>query len=324
MYGANVPFPRDLRHALALAQNYAEEKIAEIVSVETAISTISHEETKTVPFDSILGAKIVDKAPGRLRLITPASRPPEEVDQSLFVAETGFGGVQATYGTNSGLFSNRVMMIVGDVIGNIPVGLASFCYAFATVFKDYNALMYVYETVSDTKGMGVTLNPGWYAVNYSTLAYTEFDIEKYPCHGYSVSSFEPRTGGVSLYFEDAEVIRYTVTEDNVGVYQGEKIVSFAPMREFYEAGCALTKDSNNHHLASMSMLFLAGEELFFENYIYDLHAGTPSLTISYQIAHPLDEKFIPPLDSVTLNSPSGKQFKLTVDDAGTLSATEVT
>ena len=42
---------------------------------------------------------------------------------------------------------------------------------------------------------------------------------------------------------------------------------------------------------------------------------------------PLDEKFIPPLSSLTLKSStegSLKQFKVTVDDSGTLSATEIT
>ena len=42
---------------------------------------------------------------------------------------------------------------------------------------------------------------------------------------------------------------------------------------------------------------------------------------------PLDEKFIPPLSSVTLKSStegSSKKFKVTVDDSGTLSATEIT
>ena len=42
---------------------------------------------------------------------------------------------------------------------------------------------------------------------------------------------------------------------------------------------------------------------------------------------PLDEKFIPPLSSVTLKSStegSSKKFKVTVNDSGTLSATEIT
>ena len=41
----------------------------------------------------------------------------------------------------------------------------------------------------------------------------------------------------------------------------------------------------------------------------------------------LDEKFIPDMDSVILNSSttdSTKKFKITVDDSGTIKATEVT
>lgn len=40
--------------------------------------------------------------------------------------------------------------------------------------------------------------------------------------------------------------------------------------------------------------------------------------------HPIDPKYIPAMDSVTLNSPNGTQFKITVDDTGALTATEVT
>lgn len=39
---------------------------------------------------------------------------------------------------------------------------------------------------------------------------------------------------------------------------------------------------------------------------------------------PIDPKFIPSLDSLTLNSPGGKQFKLTCSDDGALTCTEVT
>lgn len=40
--------------------------------------------------------------------------------------------------------------------------------------------------------------------------------------------------------------------------------------------------------------------------------------------HPIDPKYIPAMDSVTLNSPGGKKFAVTVSDTGALTATEVT
>ena len=42
--------------------------------------------------------------------------------------------------------------------------------------------------------------------------------------------------------------------------------------------------------------------------------------------HPVPQEYIPVLDEIVLNSSygSGKQFRVTVDDAGVLSATEIT
>lgn len=57
-------------------------------------------------------------------------------------------------------------------------------------------------------------------------------------------------------------------------------------------------------------------------YVSQVTCVTPAF--GTKIVHPLPEKFIPEMSSVTLVSPNGTRFKVTVDDSGTLSATEVT
>lgn len=45
--------------------------------------------------------------------------------------------------------------------------------------------------------------------------------------------------------------------------------------------------------------------------------------IETETIHTIDPKYLPVLDSVTLNSPSGKQYTLTIDDTGAVTTTEV-
>lgn len=52
------------------------------------------------------------------------------------------------------------------------------------------------------------------------------------------------------------------------------------------------------------------------------HSGTIRVYVDSETIHPIDPKFIPALDSITLNSPGGKRFTLMVDDSGTITATE--
>lgn len=47
-----------------------------------------------------------------------------------------------------------------------------------------------------------------------------------------------------------------------------------------------------------------------------------AVNIQWETIHPIDPKYIPALDSITLNSPGGKRFTVTVDDSGTITATE--
>ena len=56
---------------------------------------------------------------------------------------------------------------------------------------------------------------------------------------------------------------------------------------------------------------------FFTTLSGDKH--TVKIFLAEEIVHPVDEKFMP-----VLTSPNGTKFKITVDDTGTISATEVT
>ena len=65
-----------------------------------------------------------------------------------------------------------------------------------------------------------------------------------------------------------------------------------------------------------------------EKGIYSLNSsGLYVEFFSYGTIKKIDEKFLPVMDSVILNSStsgSSKKFKITVNDSGTISATEIT
>lgn len=72
-------------------------------------------------------------------------------------------------------------------------------------------------------------------------------------------------------------------------------------------------------------LFIPGDYQSGGNYSYTLHGL--KIEIMSETVVPIDPKWLPVVDSVTINSStsgSSKKFKITVDDSGTISATEVT
>ncbi len=57
-----------------------------------------------------------------------------------------------------------------------------------------------------------------------------------------------------------------------------------------------------------------------------IYLGHPDLYLKLETVKKIDEKFLPVMDSVILNSSTSssiKKFKITVDDSGTISATQV-
>lgn len=59
-------------------------------------------------------------------------------------------------------------------------------------------------------------------------------------------------------------------------------------------------------------------------YIYDIGNGSYATEVKFaETIHPIDPKFIPAFDSITLNGADGKQYKLSVDESGTLVHTAI-
>lgn len=48
-----------------------------------------------------------------------------------------------------------------------------------------------------------------------------------------------------------------------------------------------------------------------------------SAQLTVETIHPIDPKYLPALDSITLNGADGKQYKLAVDESGALAATAI-
>lgn len=63
--------------------------------------------------------------------------------------------------------------------------------------------------------------------------------------------------------------------------------------------------------------------VYSEDYLYTKSLSNPNVTITQSELEPLDEKYIPELSQITLISPSGTKFKVTVDDTGALTVVEV-
>lgn len=67
----------------------------------------------------------------------------------------------------------------------------------------------------------------------------------------------------------------------------------------------------------LGVWFIAEDNIFVES------LSNPNVTITTSEITPLPEKFIPDLTELTMISPSGKKFNVTVDDSGKLTAVEV-
>lgn len=78
------------------------------------------------------------------------------------------------------------------------------------------------------------------------------------------------------------------------------------------------------YVVDVSRLSADMQGIFPESGIYCMNtSGYYMSNLTWGTVKPIDPKFIPVMDSVTLNSPGGKKFAVTVDDSGNLTATEV-
>lgn len=137
--------------------------------------------------------------------------------------------------------------------------------------------------------------PDFVSIGESVSVYSSFgDVQK--CEISDLESV-PDTGlSVSYTANNSAVF---IAEDNQKVYINSELLTF-PQKGVY---------------------FLCFENVFYVSGVSLSTSETPEITWDGNIGgiKKLDEKFMP-----ELTSPNGKKFKLTVDDSGTISATEVT
>ena len=119
--------------------------------------------------------------------------------------------------------------------------------------------------------------------------------------------------GATITCQDSDLYYAKVDVFNAGTFDGVGVFVASTMAEDYEGTItdytidyiAVVTEENPFGMPS-------GVYAFRKTNI------SAKITIAKRTIKPLDEKYLP-----TLTSPSGKKFKLTVDDNGTISATEV-
>lgn len=137
--------------------------------------------------------------PAFLRWLAETSGAAGSLPASQFTIETGFSwsvglyeSVKATLKTPSArpdledntailppdyiLYSSMQGVLDKLVLGVGPV----LCDGFSDAYPGYDAIMYVYDETHDTLGLGLTAQPGWYAVNGQSFAFTPFDLAAHP------------------------------------------------------------------------------------------------------------------------------------------------
>lgn len=167
---------------------------------------------------------------------------------------------------------------------------------------------------TETEEMTLTFNPDDTYEIYGGILYK---ISNDP-----ISLDEILASKISLVITSSgETIDGIVTEENVtpgeGFYtaliQSSVGVGFAQFTSVYEA-----QTEENFGADVPVGLYVA--------YKSTNNAYVSQITYQQAKVHPVDKKFIPDMDSVILNSStanSTKKFKITVDDSGTITATEV-
>lgn len=145
--------------------------------------------------------------------------------------------------------------------------------------------------------------PDFVSIGESVNVYSSFgDVQK--CEIRDLD-FEPDTGASVPYAAESSAV--FVTEDNQKVYLNSDLLTF-PKKGVY---------------------FLCLENVFYVSGVSSSTSETPEITWDGNIGSvkKIDEKLLPELTKlVMLSSTSGsaKKFEITVDDTGTLSATEIT
>ena len=190
-----------------------------------------------VPREELIGMKVRTEV-NAYRFNSAPVKPEsdEEIHIVSYADENGRYTVMVGYHDAVGKIGKKALFIQlmpysndSDCVKNV---LYSMCPAFADVYAGYNTVMYCFEQTSDTMGLGLVVEPGWYAANSETFAMTPFDIERYPIRIFD-DMIEDGEVSVDEYLyqttthEGTETI--TLTEDNFD--EERVVVSLSPISE---------------------------------------------------------------------------------------------
>lgn len=133
----------------------------------------------------------------------------------------------------------------------------------------------------------------------------------------SVLTMDDLIGGSVVMTLNGEESETPLTNENV--IDGMSIMGAPVLMAGTESVMVVYGDASAAGLPlSLGVWFMYQDE---NNYTKSL--SNPNVTITTSETTPLPEKFIPELNQLTMISPSGKKFNVTVDDSGKLTAVEV-
>lgn len=218
----------------------------------------------TAPFDELIGLEVVDYCPGRMFLSVPAEQP----------SKTGIllsaGSFEISYGDYNKMLSKPCLLVSNFT------ALALRCPMFFKDESKYQALIYAFEEVTDTMGLGLTFAKGWHAVNTSTFANEPFDPETYLLKEDLTTVERNATAGNKEYlkgmFRLRERIAFTVADENIQSYGEVTMVGYVDIQTVEVVGAYYS-----FYVRQGSMERAIGG----------------SATITYETIHPISDKYLP-------------------------------
>jgi hypothetical protein len=284
-----------------------------------SISLVTGENTGVVPVKELVGLKMKATFPGSGISILTEPKTEAHKDEDFLVNFTA--GEKKWYVRNSdldGALSKKCLGIGGDFSDSCPT--------FAVNYPGYNLLTYFYEETKDNLGLGLTAPKGWYATNLQTFAFTPFDFDRNP---FVTADIGGATTFLDYQVDDMEkfkdfldlkkTVSFTVAESSlldVGAIGTLVFCGYAPAID--------PSDVSNISATLLTGVCVAKTSGNVDGVVINPTAAVSNLAVTYPLPpKTIDPNFIPAMDSVTLNSPGGKQYKLTVSDSGAITATEV-
>ena len=230
--------------------------------------------------------------------------------------------IQMAYMPGGYEFSKPILGIIADKSSSMNY----VCPLFSKFYNDYNAIIYSYEDDNSAIGVDFKLSKGWHVMNFDSLIQADFEIEKFSI--FLAPMFTEQDGFESLrdIFYKKNIIRFNVGKNDI--YKDEMGSNIAVFCISAFANVDDDIDFSDDDLVLIQVLKLvlllvnmdSGENPLVYGSEYDTD-------ITYPVIKQLDQKFLPAVDSLIINSStdgSAKRFRLTVDDTGTITATEVT